>query len=392
MGKHLSRARIAIVLFCVAAVAASALIFSHNTSEKPVTQAEPKGRATTAIPLTTSLPQEVSEEARPSRQVAEASDLSPAEPNIVKPKNVIAPPTSSVSVAPHVVASQLVPSEPPAPAVPHVLAAAPAPAAPQVLTAPQVPIAPSTGREPIATGPSVERITEPTPSLKIRNFWFWLGSGVNFQYHKQTIPSIEGQATFNDVQGPTAMIGGGFQGDTFGMDMSYKDTPGQMDSSSTVSVTNGNYHWRTLSVDGLYRMGDNWNLRLGFQHHQLPFMVLDPTSANIDIKTNTLTVLTAGFDRQFLLTKDLRTEWMMHYQQPVLFGSSDGTPMEITPRFTFDGSLGGVYSLTERLRLGLFWYGQWHQYSFDYGRGSAKFSGDQTLFYSSVEMRLGFEF
>jgi hypothetical protein len=276
--------------------------------------------------------------------------------------------------------------------VPHVLAAAPAPAAPQVLTAPQVPIAPSTGREPIATGPSVERITEPTPSLKIRNFWFWLGSGVNFQYHKQTIPSIEGQATFNDVQGPTAMIGGGFQGDTFGMDMSYKDTPGQMDSSSTVSVTNGNYHWRTLSVDGLYRMGDNWNLRLGFQHHQLPFMVLDPTSANIDIKTNTLTVLTAGFDRQFLLTKDLRTEWMMHYQQPVLFGSSDGTPMEITPRFTFDGSLGGVYSLTERLRLGLFWYGQWHQYSFDYGRGSAKFSGDQTLFYSSVEMRLGFEF
>lgn len=224
------------------------------------------------------------------------------------------------------------------------------------------------------------------------DFWFWFGSGVNFQYYKQTIPSLEGQTTFNNIQGPTAVVSGGFQGETLGLDVSFKDTPGKMDSSATVDVSNGAYHWQILSVEGLYRTKNQWNARFGVQHHLMPFMALDAQTAIVDVKSNTLTMLTAGFDRNFPLTKDLRAEWMMRYQFPLLSGSSEGAPFEVTPRFAFDGSLGGVYSLDKRTRLGVYWYGQWHEYSFNYGRGSDSFSGEQTLFYSSIEMRLGFEF
>lgn len=223
-------------------------------------------------------------------------------------------------------------------------------------------------------------------------FWLWLGGGMNFQYYKQTIPGVSGEAVFQNVQGPTVLVQAGYQGKTLGLDLSYKETPGKMASSDTITVTNGNYSWRTLSAEGLYRKDDNWNLRTGFQHHSMPFMSLDATTAIIDVKSNTLTMLTLGFDRNFDLSNRLRGEWKMRYQHPLISGSVDSTPFSVTPKFAFDGSVGGVYSLSTNSRVGLYWYGQWHEYGFSYGRGVNEFSGSQTLFYSNIEIRLGLEF
>ncbi len=224
-------------------------------------------------------------------------------------------------------------------------------------------------------------------------FWVWIGGGMNFQYYKQSVPNINGEATFQNIQGPTALVNAGTQSETWGLDLSYKQTPGKMSSSSTVTVTNGNYNWRTLSAEGLYRKDDNWNFRLGFQHHLMPFMALDAASAVLDVKSNSLTMFTVGFNRShFLVSNKLRGEWQMRYQHPLLSGSTDSTSFSVKPKFAFDGSVGSVYSLSDTSRIGLFWYGQWHQYSFDYGSGANAFSGNQTLFYSNIEIRLGFEF
>ncbi len=223
-------------------------------------------------------------------------------------------------------------------------------------------------------------------------FWLWLGGGMNFQYYKQSIPGVSGEAVFQNVQEPTVLVQAGFQGKTLGLDLSYKETPGKMASSDTITVTNGNYSWRTLSAEGLYRKDDNWNFRTGFQHHSMPFMSLDATTAIIDVKSNTLTMLTLGFDRSFEFSNRLRGEWKMRYQHPLISGSVDGTPFSVTPKFAFDGSVGGVYSLSTNTRVGLYWYGQWHEYGFSYGHGVSEFSGSQTLFYSNIEIRLGLEF
>lgn len=233
--------------------------------------------------------------------------------------------------------------------------------------------------------------TDPQAKTAVE-FWLWLGSGMNFQYYKQTLPNIEGEATFQNIQGPTALIRAGAQGEKYGLDVSYKETPGKMETSETITVTNGNYNWRTVSGEGLYRLNDHWNLRSGLQYHLMPFMALNATTATLDVKSNTLAMFTLGFDRSFLLSDRLRGEWQMRYQHPLLSGSTDGTPFEITPKFAFDGSIGGVYSLTKIVRLGLYWYGQWHEYNFKYGRGADQFVGNQTLFYSNVEIRFGLEF
>lgn len=223
--------------------------------------------------------------------------------------------------------------------------------------------------------------------------WVWAGSGYNYQYYQQSIPSVDGSAKFNNVQGPTAIVRAGFEGDTMGLDASYKSTPGRMESSSSVDVTNGNYNWQTFTLEGLYRLSALWNVRFGVQHHIMPFMVLDPNTATVDVDSNTLTLATLGVDRSFPLSPKWRAEWMMRYQQPLMANAAKGASFSVDPKFAFDGSVGTVYNLSDQLRLGFYWYGQWHRYSFSYSSSStSRFSGEQTLFYSNIEARFGFEF
>lgn len=246
--------------------------------------------------------------------------------------------------------------------------------------------------EPRAVVEESQAPKQETAAKTFPELWLWLGAGVNYQYHRQSIPNIDGEVLFQNIQQPTAFLRAGMQGETFGLDLSYKQTPGKMESSDTVTVTNGSFQWRTVSVEGLYRLNEHWNLRSGLQHHLMPFMALDATTATIDVKSNTLTLFTVGFDRYFHLSENLRAEWQIRYQHPLLSGSSNGNPFSVTPKFAFDGSVGTVYSLTKISRLGLYWYGQWHEYDFNYGRGGSQFTGSQTLFYSNVELRLGLEF
>lgn len=227
----------------------------------------------------------------------------------------------------------------------------------------------------------------------IPEFWFWLGAGANYQYYKQTIPSVDGDSSFQNLKAPTIFARAGFQAQHLGLDISFKDTPGEIKSSPSVAVQNGKYQWQTISAEGLYRL-DNpvWNLRFGFQHHQMPFMVLDTMTSTVAVTSNTLTLLTFGFDRFYKLSDNLRTEWQMRYQHPVLSGAGDGAKFTVSPKFAFDGSVGGVYNFTKNFRGGVYWYGQWHSYNFSYENPPNVSSGDQTLFYSNIELRLGLEF
>lgn len=223
--------------------------------------------------------------------------------------------------------------------------------------------------------------------------WLWVGTGMNFQFYSQSVPEL-GETRFQNLTGPTVLVRGGFMGDHFGLDVSYKDTPGEMQSSSSVVITNGDYRWQTMSSEILLRESKTslWKYRVGFQHHKMPFMVRDPFFTIINVETNTLTMLSLGVDRVFPLTDRFRTEWQMRYQHPLVSGSSNGAKFEVEPQMSFDGSVGGVLSTGKNSRAGVYWYGQLHKYRFDYSGGGVNFAGNQTLFYSNVELRLGLEF
>ncbi len=265
----------------------------------------------------------------------------------------------------------------------------------EVVVAPPPP--PPPPPEPLAPAPppliaAVEKPTATKSAFLWPEFWVWVGAGMNYQLYKQNAPGVDGDLTFQNLQGPTTSIHAGFMGPKYGFDASLKNTPGEIISSDTITVTNGKYQWQTLSLEGIYHYDDYWRLLFGIQHHSMPFMALGNGSSGVDIQKNTLSLVTLGFENRYPLSDKLRFEWLMRYQYPFLAGGQNGAPFKVKPEFAFDGSLGGVYPVAPTTRLGLYWYGQWHQYSFDHGRGTKAFSGKQTLFYSNIELRLGFEF
>lgn len=58
----------------------------------------------------------------------------------------------------------------------------------------------------------------------------------------------------------------------------------------------------------------------------------------------------------------------------------------------FDGSLGVSRKFTERLRAGLYWFGQYQDYQYEFTRDGNFVQGDQTLLNSNIQIRLGWEF
>ncbi|RYZ93628.1 MAG: hypothetical protein EOP06_00230 [Proteobacteria bacterium] len=225
-------------------------------------------------------------------------------------------------------------------------------------------------------------------------FWLWVGTGANLQVYRQTLSSFKGQAEFQNIKGPTFLARGGLQGEKFGLDIAYKSSPGSVKSAGDVSVIAGVYQWRTLSVEGLCRLGSahDARIRLGVQHHGMPFIRLDPAQSTITVEENTLSLFTLGLEKEFRVTPKLRSELLLRYQHPFSSSAGVGAAFDVSPRFAFDGSIGGVYNLTEHARIGLYWYGQFHSYGFQYRDRNESYSGRQQLFYSNIEARIGLEF
>lgn len=309
----------------------------------------------------------------------------PAEKTIVEPPPE-PPPVAEEPLlpAPEIVAA---PEEPPPPP--------PAPPPPSVLPQKQRPPPPPKPAPVVAESAPPERPLRresPKPLRTDVKLWLWLGLGANFQYLSQKATDL-GTATFQNIQGPTLLAQGGFRGDHWGLDLTYKETPGMMKSSNTVEMRDGSYKWLTLASELLYHgaPSSEWGYRLGIQHHVMPFMERDPLNPIITLKSTSVTMLSLGFDRKFAASDRTWMEWQMRLQHPLLTGTSDGAEFKVSPKLAFDGSIGGVTMIADRSRLGLFWYGQYHQYNWDYRNGSS-LSGEQISLYSNIELRLGLEF
>lgn len=238
----------------------------------------------------------------------------------------------------------------------------------------------------------------PRTNLLTNNFWIWVGAGVNFTSYSQTVPGTS-TINFGKIKSPSQVFRAGFfLDDQWGLDLGYNVTPGKAESGSSISVQNGDYEWKALSAETIYRPGSasdtkksQWLWKLGVQQHEMPFIV--PLSANsIKISSNNMTALTAGLEYRKITSKNLRLETMLRYQLPLASSSEEGASFSLSPELTFDGSVGAAYELTPHVFLGVYWYGQYHSYKFDYKHNANSFSGDQSLFYSNFDLRLGVEF
>jgi hypothetical protein len=242
----------------------------------------------------------------------------------------------------------------------------------------------------------------------------WLGAGYNFLIYDQQIGAIPSNFSYSSFEGPALYARFNYRPhDRWLTYLEYKDSPGFVKSTSeALSIAGGNYHWQIFSLEANYTPGpwrrfeyDPWGLisrlstkkhwgegaiRFGYQRHIVP--VLNRINFDPQISTmekNSLDVLAVGAQLTLLSAGQWAYELFMKYQLPF---NSGGT-FDVQPIYGIDGSVGAFYRAKSRWRYGLFWYGQLQRYKFkglnDAGQGAV--DGQQFLFFSNAEFRLGYE-
>jgi hypothetical protein len=227
--------------------------------------------------------------------------------------------------------------------------------------------------------------------------WIWAGLGANFLSVKQAI-SDTADVQYRDLNGPSSYLEAGFLSNKhFGIVGSYKRTPGEIKIESQ-DVADPAFAWDIYSLEGLYALPLRslilgtpviWGVRAGFQYHEFPFLYVGTGRAVMTARNNMLMASLGAFaDTQ---AKRWNYHWLMRYQHPMRSSSDDGNSFSVDPSLALDGALGASYRFGDRWRTGLFWYGQFHQYKFDFGSQNRSSQGEQSLFFSNLELRLGFD-
>ena len=244
----------------------------------------------------------------------------------------------------------------------------------------------------------VERIKE-SPFVK-NGWWAWAGAGYNYVDYRQSVKS-RGTVSDHRLKGPSEYLETGFVGaNNWGGVFSAKYTPGDVNIDQGDGTNFGaSYLWTTISMEGILRKVSKftlydipivYGLRIGVQQHRTPFVFLDSDAA-LQMKSNEMMTASAGILAEWQRRR-WTYYWLVRYQYPLSTKADGANTFSIDPKFAFDGSLGLSYNFTQRFKTGLFWYGQWHQFNFIYGDGTQTNQGFQTLFYSNIDLRFGFDF
>ncbi len=180
-----------------------------------------------------------------------------------------------------------------------------------------------------------------------------------------------------------------------------RSTPGIAKLSDPLLVKAEGYRWLSLSGEAAYSRPNwawdmfgsraNFVLRFGGQHHAVPFLLVrNPVAGKNEVvlENGTMSTLSLGGMSEWAISENMNLEIFMRYQHPIFYGGV----FSAKSSFVFDGSIGVSKTLSERFTGGLYWLGQYHNYSYSY-QGTTTLmnpSGSQKLFVSIFEFRIGF--
>jgi hypothetical protein len=261
-------------------------------------------------------------------------------------------------------------------------------------------------RKPAQTNTSTGRIQRVREKpWESSGWWAWAGIGENYVDNSQSLGV--GVARYYQVYGPSQYFEAGYRSKGgIGAVLTYKSTPGKINitqnkSDSAYPLDNDRYRWTAISAEAMTRGLSKftllegpiyYGLRAGLQDHRTPFLVVNEEEATIELKMNSMTTASFGGYAEWM-RKKWTYHWLMRYQLPFSSSSPGASSFAITPIFAFDGSVGAAYNISQQIKLGFFWYGQWHQYKYNYARADLTTnSGSQSLFYSNIDVRLGVDF
>lgn len=179
---------------------------------------------------------------------------------------------------------------------------------------------------------------------------------------------------------------------------SYKSAPGKIQDGSNVSLLKHDYRWDTMALDIQYTRSGwiralknrliEFSLLGGVAIDTYPILTVSGLSA-ASFEYVKLTTLNLGVHFSHQLTKRWYYEFFIRYDY--LLSTSN---IEVENEFIFDGSAGIIYALKKKLDLGWFWYGKYQTNNYTHYEKelSANAIGRESLFYSTMDLRLIYKF
>jgi len=244
-------------------------------------------------------------------------------------------------------------------------------------------------------------ISKNKPPAASKNIRIWVGSGMTYQSNQQTTAGAPDLA-FKTFQAPGLMARGGYWGQQWGLDLYFRDAPGKIKADPPFQIQSDTYHWQTMEAKGLYQfprgpasrifgLPSQWQLRFGAQLHQIPFLDVD-TSSFVTIQDHSVTMATLGVG--LLLGEENAWSYEFAFSPQFPVGAQGvGGPFTISSTVAYEFQAGAAYKIAPNWRIGLFSYTQSLQYAYNYEKtaGTIK-TGTQNLFYTTFDLRLGFEY
>lgn len=264
-------------------------------------------------------------------------------------------------------------------------------------------------QEDVATGEALPQSTDPTgkgeissnedaPNRKlVDDIWFNGGASVDFTSYSQNVPSMS-DVTFGKISAPSWHTNGGFLlSESLGLDLRYRDVPGEALSSSSITVSNGEFHWKKMSAEVLIGLSDferqsGWILRAGLERHEMPFFV--PLSANsIDLRNSNINQGTLGLEYRKITKGGLRLEYKARYLHPFSATGDVGADFSVTPKVAIDAGISASKQIGELIQLGIGIETHYQKHSFEYRlTNGSSFSGSQEFLHTNFSAILGISF
>lgn len=252
---------------------------------------------------------------------------------------------------------------------------------------------------PVASSPPAPFATTPNffPRQDEAGLRLFFGLGVSYVLYKEDLTDVA--TDYHDFRGPSTLIG--VAADVvpgLAVEASYKNTPIRFDNSS-VNLDALKGSWQTLVLQGASgsrpdRIGELlWKFLWGFQLHQMPLALFENGTNTPVMKNVQLATASVGAEGSYMTNERTRLNMLMRYQQPIGYSASaGGSALSMTSKLFFDGSVGIDKKIGDKVWMGLHWYGQSHNFKFKYRDADVTAEGDHSGLFSTLELRLGFDF
>jgi len=223
-----------------------------------------------------------------------------------------------------------------------------------------------------------------------------VGVGVDYSILRQNGNSNSTSGSFDSLAFPSTALAFKYRlNNALKLNLEYQIAPGEIKTIDLSPIDQNSYNRNSTIFEFEYIFSQNQNSRYsiltGFQSHEFPFLS-ENSNNQLNLLKNTFLNFSIGLGYSFLSLSNYEFDLFLRYQNMLTSQSLNGYDFKTHSGINFDGSLGVTKIYNSGLKLGLFWFGQQHTFSYDFLRDTNLCQGSQYFFDSNLQLRIGWNF